>query len=60
MTSVQDLPGGDARRAGLGRACGTPGELTVRVNYRPSLATGRRRKKLQTPMKNDDWLASAA
>ena len=37
VTSVQDLPGRPAATSTPGRRCADAGELTVRVNYRPSL-----------------------
>jgi predicted amidohydrolase YtcJ len=54
VTSVQDLPGDPGDVAAWGGLRGT-GEMTVRVNYRPSLSDWQKAKSLQTSMTNDDW-----
>jgi predicted amidohydrolase YtcJ len=55
VTSVQDLPGGpgdldawEALRAAV--------EMTVRVNYRPSLTEWEKARDRRAAMKNDEWL----
>ena len=54
VTSVQDLPGaaGDVPAWDTLR---NAGEMTVRVNYRPSLSDWQKAKGFQSSMKNDDW-----
>ncbi len=55
VTSVQDLPG-TAADVPAWAALRDAGELTVRVNYRPSLSDWPKAKELQSSMKNDEWL----
>jgi predicted amidohydrolase YtcJ len=55
VTSVQDLPG-DAGDVPAWAALRDAGEMTVRVNYRPSLSRWEKAKELQSSMKNDEWL----
>ena len=55
VTSVQDLPGGDADVPAW-RTLRDAGELTLRVNYRPLLVDWEKAKALQGSMKNDEWL----
>jgi predicted amidohydrolase YtcJ len=55
VTSVQDLPG-DPGDVPAWDALRSAGEMTVRVNYRPSLSEWPKAKQLQSSMKNDDWL----
>jgi hypothetical protein len=55
VTSVQDLPG-TAADVPAWAALRDAGEMTVRVNYRPSLSRWEKAKELQSSMKNDDWL----
>jgi predicted amidohydrolase YtcJ len=54
VTSVQDLPG-TAADVSAWAALRDAGEMTVRVNYRPSLSVWPKAKELQSSMKNDDW-----
>jgi predicted amidohydrolase YtcJ len=55
VTSVQDLPG-NARdlEAWVGLRKG--GEMTVRVNYRPSLAEWEKARDKKAEVKKDEWL----
>src|SRR5712692_8292174 len=55
VTSVQDLPGnaGDLDAWQLLR---DRREMTLRVNYRPSLSSWEGARRMQTSMKNDEWL----
>ncbi|HWZ86882.1 MAG TPA: amidohydrolase [Thermoanaerobaculia bacterium] len=55
VTSVQDLPG-DASDVPAWDGLRNAGELTVRVNYRPSLSHWEEAKRLQSSLKNDEWL----
>jgi predicted amidohydrolase YtcJ len=55
VTSVQDLPG-DSGDLPAWDALRRKGEMTVRVNYRPSLSRWTKAKELQSSMKNDGWL----
>jgi predicted amidohydrolase YtcJ len=55
VTSVQDLPG-DAGDLGAWQLLRDRGEMTLRVNYRPSLSNWERARQMQASMKNDEWL----
>src|SRR6266567_5551397 len=55
VTSVQDLPG-DAGDLGAWQLLRDRGEMTLRVNYRPSLSNWVRARQMQASMKNDEWL----
>lgn len=55
VTSVQDLPGGPGDLAAWETLRDT-GELTLRVNYRPSLSRWRDVFAKRASMKNDEWL----
>jgi len=55
VTSVQDLPGGPGDLEGWEKLRAA-GELTVRVNYRPSLTRWEEARDRRASMKNDDWL----
>jgi len=55
VTSVQDLPG-DAGDLGAWQLLRDRGEMTLRVNYRPSLSNWEGARRMQTSMKNDEWL----
>jgi predicted amidohydrolase YtcJ len=55
VTSVQDLPG-DAGDLGGWQLLRDRGEMTLRVNYRPSLSNWERARQMQASMKNDEWL----
>jgi len=55
VTSVQDLPG-DPGDVAAWDELRRGGELTVRVDYRPSLSSWEKAKQLQTSMPNDEWL----
>jgi predicted amidohydrolase YtcJ len=55
VTSVQDLPG-DAGDLGAWQLLRDRGEMTLRVNYRPSLSNWEGARQLQASMKNDEWL----
>jgi predicted amidohydrolase YtcJ len=55
VTSVQDLPG-NAGDLAAWKKLRDAGELTVRVNYRPSLTNWETAAKARSEMKNDDWL----
>jgi len=54
VTSVQDLPG-VAADVPAWDTLRNAGEMTVRVNYRPSLSDWQKAKGFQSSMKNDDW-----
>ncbi len=54
VTSVQDLPG-TAADVLAWASLRDAGEMTVRVNFRPSLSDWQKAKELQSSMKNDDW-----
>jgi len=55
VTSVQDLPG-DKLDLPAWDEIRNAGGLTVRVNYRPSIADWPAAKKAQTTYRQDDWL----
>ena len=55
VTSVQDLPGNSLDVAAWEKLRGR-GELTVRVNYRPSLSHWQQALERRAAMKNDEWL----
>jgi predicted amidohydrolase YtcJ len=55
VTSVQDLPG-DAGDLAAWQLLRDRGEMTLRVNYRPSLSNWEGVRRMQTSMKNDEWL----
>jgi len=55
VTSVQDLPG-DAGDLGAWQLLRGRREMTLRVNYRPSLSNWVRARQMQASMKNDEWL----
>ena len=55
VTSVQDLPGTPGDLAAWGKLRDAR-ELTVRVNYRPSLTDWEAVAKERAEMKNDEWL----
>ena len=55
VTSVQDLPG-DTLDLPVWSALRDAGRMTVRINSRPLISHWEEVKKLQTSMKNDDWL----
>jgi len=55
VTSVQDLPG-DAGDLGAWQLLRGRREMTLRVNYRPSLSNWERARQMQASMKNDEWL----
>ena len=55
VTSVQDLPG-NARDLEAWEKLRERGELTVRVNYRPSLTEWEKARDRRAAMKNDEWL----
>lgn len=55
VTSVQDLPG-NARDLDAWDKLREGGEMTVRVNYRPSLTDWERTRARRAAMKNDEWL----
>jgi predicted amidohydrolase YtcJ len=55
VTSVQDLPG-DTLDLPVWSALRDAGRMTVRINSRPGIAHWEEVQKLQTSMKNDDWL----
>jgi hypothetical protein len=55
VTSVQDLPG-DAGDLDAWEELRRNGQLTVRVNYRPSLFRWEKARDRRKAMKNDDWL----
>lgn len=54
VTSVQDLPG-DSGDVTAWATLRDAGEMTVRVNYRPSLSRWQKARELQSSVKNDDW-----
>ena len=55
VTSVQDLPGGPGDLDGWEKLRAA-GELTVRVNYRPSLIRWEEARDRRAKMKTDEWL----
>jgi predicted amidohydrolase YtcJ len=55
VTSVQDLPG-DAGDLGAWQLLRDRKEMTLRVNYRPSLSNWEGARRMETSMKNDEWL----
>ena len=55
VTSVLDLPG-DAGDLGAWQLLRDRREMTLRVNYRPSLSNWERARQMQASMKNDEWL----
>lgn len=55
VTSVQDLPG-NAGDLDAWEVLRREGKLTVRVDYRPSLAEWEKARDRQLKMKNDEWL----
>jgi predicted amidohydrolase YtcJ len=55
VTSVQDLPG-DAGDVAAWQLLRDRGDMTLRVNYRPSLSNWERARQMQASMKNDEWL----
>ncbi|HEY3203232.1 MAG TPA: amidohydrolase [Thermoanaerobaculia bacterium] len=55
VTSVQDLPG-DPGDLPAWEELRRTGDLTVRVNYRPSLSEWEKARQMQSSMKNDEWL----
>jgi predicted amidohydrolase YtcJ len=55
VTSVQDLPG-DAGDLDAWQLLRDRKEMTLRVNYRPSLSKWEGARRMQTSMKNDEWL----
>ena len=55
VTSVQDLPGG-TEDLPVWDALRSSGRMIVRVNSRPGIALWEEVKKLQSSMKQDDWL----
>ena len=55
VTSVQDLPGNPADLDAWERLRAA-GELTVRVNYRPSLSEWEKARDRRAAMGNDEWL----
>ena len=55
VTSVQDLPGNSADLDAW-EAIRREGKLTVRVDYRPSLAEWEKARDRRGTMKNDEWL----
>ncbi len=55
VTSVQDLPG-NSRDLDAWEKLRERGEMTVRVNYRPSLTDWEKARARRAAMKNDEWL----
>ena len=55
VTSVQDLPG-TPRDLEAWETLRERGELTVRVNHRPSLSKWEKARDRRASMKNDEWL----
>jgi predicted amidohydrolase YtcJ len=55
VTSVQDLPG-NSRDLDAWEELRERGEMTVRVNYRPSLTDWEKARARRAAMKNDEWL----
>lgn len=55
VTSVQDLPGNE-RDLDAWEKLRERGEMTVRVNYRPSLTGWEKARARRAAMKNDEWL----
>jgi predicted amidohydrolase YtcJ len=55
VTSVQDLPG-TAGDLDAWEALRARGELTVRVNYRPSLSEWETAREKRSSVQNDEWL----
>jgi predicted amidohydrolase YtcJ len=55
VTSVQDLPG-NSRDLDAWEKLREGGEMTVRVNYRPSLTDWERTRPRRAAMRNDEWL----
>jgi predicted amidohydrolase YtcJ len=55
VTSVQDLPG-DAGDLDAWQLLRDRKEMTLRVNYRPSLSNWEGARRMRTSMKNDEWL----
>ncbi len=55
VTSVQDLPG-NVRDLNAWEKLRAGGEMTVRVNYRPSLTAWEKARARRAAMKNDEWL----
>jgi predicted amidohydrolase YtcJ len=55
VTSVQDLPG-STRDLEAWESLGEAHELTVRVNYRPSLTEWEKARDKKAGMKKDEWL----
>jgi hypothetical protein len=55
VTSVQDLPG-NTRDLEAWESLGEAHELTVRVNYRPSLTEWEKARDKKAGMKKDEWL----
>jgi predicted amidohydrolase YtcJ len=55
VTSVQDLPG-NPRDLDAWEKLRERGEMTVRVNYRPSLTNWEEARAKRAAMKNDEWL----
>ena len=55
VTSVQDLPG-NTRDLDAWEALRRRGEMTVRVNYRPSLTEWEKARDRKAGIKADDWL----
>ncbi len=55
VTSVQDLPG-DSGDIPAWKALHDKGEMTVRVNYRPSLSTWQKVAALRSSVGDDAWL----
>jgi predicted amidohydrolase YtcJ len=55
VTSVQDLPGGPRDFDGWEKLRAA-GEMTVRVNYRPSLSAWESARDRRAAVRNDEWL----
>ena len=55
VASVQDLPG-NSRDLDAWEKLRERGEMTVRVNYRPSLMDWEKARARRAAMKNDEWL----
>lgn len=55
VTSVQDLPG-NARDLEAWEVLRARGEMTVRVNYRPSLSEWEKARDKKAALKKDEWL----
>jgi predicted amidohydrolase YtcJ len=55
VTSVQDLPG-NALELEAWEALRQRGDLTLRINFRPSLSEWEKARDKRSSMKNDEWL----